>query len=328
MKVKVKKKATKKFYDYERDGITQGLLVMWMECRQKARWFLQGYSSKGTSMALTYGTIGHGVLERAYENFRVGRNDGAPSKRQMGKYLDEVEAQWKKENPRPSKYMLEDLETALAFAEVILPTYFEYWKEDFKKKNWQKIEGTFKERFVLPDGRVTFLRGKMDGMYKTKGMWLFESKFKSLINEGDIVDTLSLDLQVLLYIWALWKKYGVVPSGVLYNVVRRFGLKQKKTESLKQFAGRCAEDLKSRPEWYFYRFEVAITKGDLLEFEKELTDMIKEFCDWCDGIAGHYKNPHSCVGKYGRCWALDACSSGNMNSLTKRKVVFRELEDY
>ena len=325
IRVKLKMKS-KKFYDYRRDGITQGLLVMWMECRQKAKLFLDGYSRKGTSLALTYGSIGHGVLEHAYENFRKGKNTGAPSKRQLKKYLELVEKQWKLENPRVNKYALEDLQTSLAFAEVILPVYFEYWKEDFKKKDWQKIEGKFKVPLVLPDGRETFMRGMMDGMYKKGGMWLFETKFKSQINEGDIVDCLPFDIQVLLYIWALWKTYGKVPKGVLYNVVRRFGLKRKKTESLQQFANRCAEDLKARPEWYFYRFEVAITAEDMKEFEIELQGMIKEFMDWFDGESWHYKNPHSCVGKYGRCWCLEACSSKNFHLLNKRKTVFRELE--
>lgn len=327
MKKKVKLK-TSKFYDYSRDGLTQGLLAMWMECRQKAKWFLQGYSSKGTSMALTYGTIGHGVLEHAYENFRTGKNKGAPSKASLRKYLSITEAQWKRENPNPTKNMLQDLETSLAFAEVILPVYFSHWAEDFKKKNWQKIEGTFKIPFTLDDGRKTFLRGKMDGMYKTKGLWLFESKFKSLINEVDLLDTLSLDLQVNMYLYAIWKKYKTLPSGVLYNVIRRFGLHQRKGESLTQFAKRCAEDLEKRPDWYFYRYEVAITEQDLLTFEKDLHGMVKEFCDWWDGSASHYRNPVSCISKYGRCWALSACSERNLGGLVKRKAVFRELEDY
>lgn len=326
VKVKVKKKS-KKFYDYTRDGITQGLLITWMECREKARWFLKGYSSKYTSLALTYGSIGHGVLERAYENFRAGKCSGIPSTRQVRKYLGQTEKIWKLENPNPSKFMLQDLETSLAFAEVILPVYFEYWAEDFKKKNWQKIEGTFKVSYELNDGRKTFLRGMIDGMFKTRSMWLFESKFKSIINEADIIDTLPLDLQVMLYLWALLQKYKSTPAGVLYNIVRRFNLRQGKNETLKQFSKRCAQDVKSRPEWYFYRFEVAITKEDLARFDAELHEMVREFCDWCDGQTGHYKNPHSCITKYGRCWALEACSNGDMYKVRKRKVVFRELED-
>lgn len=326
IKLKMKKKSFA-FYDYERDGITQGLLAMWLECRQKARWFLQGYARKGTSLALTYGSVGHGVLEHAYENFRLGKNSGAPKKAQMKKYLSLVEKQWKLENIRPNKYAIQDLEISLTFADVILPVYFEYWAEDFKKKNWQKIEGKFKIPYVLKDGRKTFLRGMMDGAYKTVGLWLFESKFKSVINEVDIVDTLPLDLQVRIYLRALWKTNLKIPSGVLYNVVRRFGLRQKQDESLTKFAARCAEDLKKRPEHYFYRFEVAAVKKDMLEFEVELEAMIKDFCDWWDGVGGHYKNPGACIGKYGRCWALDACSSGNLYGLTKRKCVFRELED-
>ena len=111
MKIKLKKKV-KKFYDYTRDGTTQGLLGMWLECRQKARWFTQGYSSKGTSMALTYGSVGHGTLERGYENFRVGRISGIPSTQKINRYIREVEKQWRKENPKPSRLALQDLQTS------------------------------------------------------------------------------------------------------------------------------------------------------------------------------------------------------------------------
>lgn len=331
MKKKIKlKKKTKAFYDYSRDGVTQGLLAMWMECRQKARWFLQGYGSKFTSLALTYGTVGHGVLEQAYEHFRTGKNEGAPSKAKVRKYLGKVEKQWKLENPKPTKMMLQDLETSLAFAEVILPVYFKYWGSDFKKKKWKKIEGSFKIPITLPDGRKLFVRGKMDGMFRVKGLWLFESKFKSMLNENDIIDTLSLDLQVKLYLWAMWKLYGHIdiPSGVLYNIIRRFNLKQRQNENLLQFSKRCAEDLNSRPEWYFYRYEVATLKKDLEEFEQELVGMLTDFCDWWDGKTPHYRNPGSCIMKYGRCWGLTACVEKSPKSLNKRSVVFRELEDF
>lgn len=327
IKIILKKKKPIPFYDYERDGITQGMLGMWMQCREQARLFLQGYSKGGTTMGLTYGSVGHGVLEHAYENFRLGKNPGAPTDRQMSKYLIMTEKQWKLENPRPTRWALEDLEVALMFAKITLPVYFDYWKNDFKKKNWQKVEGRWKIPFILKDGRKVTLRGMMDGMFKTKGMWLFESKFLSRINEGDIIDTLPLNLQVRLYLRALWKTQNVVPSGVLYNVVRRIGLKQGKKETLKQFANRCAEDLKKRPEWYFYRFEVDNSKEDLLVFEEELHGMVQDFCDWYDGTGNHYKNSGSCIRVYGRCDYLDACSDHSTHNLIKRKVVFRELED-
>ena len=54
----------------------------------------------------------------------------------------------------------------------------------------------------------------------------------------------------------------------------------------------------------------------------------RQTTDWYDGKMGHYKNTNSCLNKYGRCWALNACSGGDTYSITpKRKVVFKELEE-
>jgi hypothetical protein len=167
----------------------------------------------------------------------------------------------------------------------------------------------------------------MDGVFERTGLWLFESKFKSMINEGDLLDTLSLDIQVMLYLWALSKKYDKTPSGVLYNVVRRPGLKISQKESMPQFAKRVEKDILKRPDWYFYRFEVAIDRQDLQRWEAEFMAMLTEFMDWCDGKAGHYKNTNSCITKYGRCWGLTPCAEGAFHTLAKRKTVFRELED-
>lgn len=315
------------FYNYTRDGITQSLLGTWLECRQKARYYLQGWTPKGTPLAITNGTIGHGVLQFAYDDYRVGKLKGVPSRQYVHKIITKVEDIWRVENPKPSKQMLQDAEMSALFASVILPIYFDYWKNDFKKLEWEKVEGAFKVPYKTEDGRKTFIRGKMDGVFKRKGLWLFESKFKGMINEGDIVDTLSLDLQVYVYLWVLRRLYKMIPSGVLYNVVRRPGLKLGKAESMIAFGKRVEKDVLKRPEWYFYRFEVATSRKDLDQWAEEFEGLIVDFLDWWDGKVAHYKNSNSCVSKYGRCWGLTPCVSQDYFNLTKRKMVFRELED-
>lgn len=317
--------AQKKFYSYERDGITQGLLGMWLECRQKAKYFLQGYSSKGTPLALTHGTIGHGVLQNVYEGYRTGKIKSIPTSKEVKAHTAAVEKLWLKENPRATKGMIEDLEMSLMFAETLMPIYFQHWKEDFKKYQWLKVESAFKIPYTTADGRKTFVRGKMDGAFKNNGNWLFESKFKSMINERDLIDTLGFDTQCMLYLWALMFGYRIEPQGVLYNVVRRPGLQIKKGEALVQFANRIKEDIEGRPEWYFYRFEIAIGKEDIKRWSTTLDGMIMEFMDWCDGQLPTYPSTGACVTKYGRCWGLTACAEGNFHTMEKRPSVFREL---
>jgi len=316
------------FYVPSRDGITQGLIGSWMECKQKARIFLQGYSSKYTSMALTYGTIGHAVLESVYQDIQSGALSLFPLPEDIKHYITHVEKLWRKENPRADKSALEYLEHSLLLAEATLPKYFEYWSKDLKKMKWLNLEQGFKIPFETRDGRKVFIRGKMDGVFEmNKKTWLFESKFKSQIVEANLVDTLSYDLQVLLYSWALYKLTGKVPAGVLYNIVRRSGMKQGAKETVGQYIERCKKDIEKRPEYYFLRLEISLTKGDIVMFEEELNDIVTDFLNWWEGKSGHYKNTGMCIGKYGQCRYLPICSANNYNACAKREKVFNELED-
>lgn len=310
-----------KFYDYTKDGITQGLLLMWMECRQKAQYFLQGLSSKYSTTALTHGTIGHAMLEKIY-----GKFPKQPTSQDIKKYSKEIENQWRKENPRAVPKAIQDLENGLLYAEILTPTYLQYWKKKDTFK-WLSLEQSFKIPITTHKGRKTFIRGKFDGVYEKSGRpWLFETKFKALIVEADLVDMLPNDIQIKLYTWAISRLYKKLPAGVLYNLVRRIGLEQKKSENLLQFMNRCKMDIVDRPEHYFKRFEVCFEREELSDFDIELREMIDDFIDWLEGKSGHYKNSGACLGKYGRCVYLNY-ENGDRQNYTKREKVFRELED-
>lgn len=317
----------KPFYSIENDGITQGLLYTWMECRQKARWHLLGWSAKGTSMALTYGTVVHAILENIYGDVQRGMN-GLPNSIGIQKYSAKIEKQWRKENPLADKKTLEYLETSLLIAEATMPVYFEYWERDIKELPWKRLEQEFKVPYILSDGRETILRGKLDGVFGKKDVWLFETKTKSYIQEADLVDMLPFELQVNMYMWVLKKLHKQTPKGLLYNMIRRVGLEQKKKETVQQYSARCVADMRKRPEHYFIRLEVSMGSQDFARFEMEMESMIKDFYDWWQGRVGHYKNPGACINKYGRCKYLTACAAGKITSqYEKRKQVFRELED-
>lgn len=322
----------KKFYDMERDGVTQSMLSMWLTCRMKARLYIQGWDPKYTSPSLIYGSIGHSALELAYLDIKAKKLSGPPSVALTRKYITETERRWMLENPKPNKESQQYLETSLALIDKTVPQYFEYWKDDFKKKEWVSLEEKFVTELKVPDGEGGFVvipvRGKKDGVFlSNKGLWLFETKFKSMINEDDIVETLAFETQVMLYLWSLWTEKKELPRGVLYNIVRRTSLRQGVNESLIKFAQRVAEDMKSRPDFYFIRMESAIIQDDLEMFKKELVKIVGDMYAWWKGIAPHYRNTYSCVGKYGRCSYLPVCGREDYSGLIKRKTMFKELQD-
>lgn len=329
LKKKITVPLTKAFYDVERDGLTQGLLQMWKDCRERARLFLQGWSKKEASMGLTYGSILHGVLEKGYKAISGGILKTIPNQKQVLVWIRMTEQEWERDNPRADKKAIEFKELACLIAEATIPFYFEYWRKDFKDFRWLALEKGFNLPYALPDGRKTLLRGKMDGVYRSPKLWLFETKTKSRINEGTLLDILPQDFQVLFYYSALHKIYKEIPAGVKYNIVRRIQLEQRKKESLREFAKRCVEDIQKRPEFYFIRYEIALDKQDMEKFEKELANQIWDFYYWLKNpLTCHYKNPGQCETKYGQCNMLSLCAVQRPHLYEKRKTVFRELEDF
>lgn len=319
----------KQFYNYRTDGVTQGLLLTWMSCRQKAKWFLEGWSSKRISSSLTYGTIIHAVLEIVYDQVRLGKLKNIPNEKMIKSWTKQIEKKWLQENIGANKYALEELETCLLIAESTLPAYFKHWwKDDFTKIKWKQLEQQFDIPYKLKDGRTTIIRGKKDGVYGEKIIKLFETKTKSMINLDELMDTLWFEFQVKLYLWAIHKTYKKIPGGVTYNIIRRSGLRSHSGESKVLFAKRIAEDINSRPEHYFMRLNVVVTPKEMKEFEEELEKILTDFLNWVEGKTGTYKNTSQCLGKYGSCSWLGLCSKEDYSEYRKRKKVFNELEDY
>lgn len=313
-------KRRKNLYNIKRDGITQSLILMFLTCREKAKLYLQGWERDSANQAITDGSVGHEILELAY------RRNKFPSVKRVRKYVSVVEKRWRKEKPNMKTIESDCLEYSLAMNEAILPVYFKHHKSDFKKIKWLGLEEEFQVPIILKDGRKIILRGKKDGKFNREGLWLFETKFKSLINTGDLVDTLPYETQVLFYLWAEYKQNKTIPQGVLYNIVRRTSLRMKKGESIKKFAKRVGLDAEARPGFYFIRLEVDISEKDLLAFGKEIEGLIKDYYDWTEKKVPHYKNTYACIGKYGRCEYIPACSRNEFDHLRKRKVPFNELQ--
>lgn len=317
-----------KFYDYVRDGVTQGLLSSFMTCRMKAKWFLDGWSSPKVSGALTYGTIIHGVLEQVYDLIRLKKLKELPDLKLIKKLVKDVELQWKKENPAANAEALDELDTCCLIAEATLPEYFKFWwKKDLKELEWRQLEQKFAIPYKTKDGRITIIRGKKDGVFGKKIIKLFETKTKSMVSVDDLIDTLWFELQVNLYLWAIKQTYKQVPEGVTYNIIRKTNIYMKKGESKLVYAKKVADDIKKRPKHYFIRLNVKITPQEMKEFEDNLEAMVVDFMNWCEGKSGTYRNTSACIGKYGRCSWLGLCSKKDFGAYKKRKTVFRELED-
>jgi hypothetical protein len=322
------------FYDPKRDGVTFSLLSTFLDCREKARLYLNGWTPQSSSMALTFGSIVHKIDEWVRDDIRSGTLKEVPSTDHINSLISKVESVWHKDNPRHGPRELEHLELSLLLVEGVLPKYFKYWYKDFSELKWELVEGMFKIPISLQDREEnkykTFIRGKIDGSFRLKkgGPWLFETKTKSRIDEEILSDILPYDMQANIYLSALKRLGKESPSGLLYNIIRRPSLRQRKSESIKSFADRVAEDVSLRPDWYFVRMEMSIDKEEIIRFEHELEDLITDFLMWWSGKSGHYKNTNHCQNKFGLCPFVGICLRNDKSGYFKRKTVFRELQEW
>lgn len=185
------------------------------------------------------------------------------------------------------------------------PIYVDYWKKHDKKSKRTPLlqEQSFQVPYIVPEGRVVYLRGKWDSVDQEgkNAIWLQENKSKGDINEQQLQRQLLFDLQTMIYLVALQaasSKLGIRRlsiQGVRYNVIRRplsggkgsiskkKGNKKEAPETDEQFYSRLAEVIKEQPEYFFMRWKVAVTQSDIDRF-------INEFLNPClENLADDYE---------------------------------------
>jgi len=320
-------------WDLHRDGITQGLLSGFMLCPEKVRLgSVEGLSQIRTGGALAFGSLVHDVLDQVYSHVmrKKNCNDWSTFTRSVLKIAlrEKEEADRKIVNEKGGADLeaLQMLEENFGMAEGILPGYLEKWQEDFSDVTWVALEQMF-DTHVEVNGKTYRIRGKRDGVYrskKSKQLWLFETKTKGRVDEDSIMDRLTFDLQVMLYLWSMWKDFGEVPGGVVYNIIRKPQLKQKKGESLSQFIDRIKTDTETRPEFYYMRYQSAITESDLVKWETEFMAILSQLVRWYEGEF-HYKNSSACSMGGVNCQYLSVCSRNDRSSFRVREIPYPEL---
>lgn len=307
-------------YSLEKHGVTQGLLSMFMRCREETALWMRGLEPLRTSQGLQFGTLAHIVLETIYGKKRAE----PPGREEVFNALETARTMYLKE--RGGRLSAEEegfIEINLAMLEAVMPHYFTYYKKDFVKVKWAELE----KKFVTPSPvEGVMMTGRRDGAYWVgKELWLRENKTKGRIEEDVLSDTLAFDFQNSFYTYALAKEYKVWPKGVLYDIIRRPGEKQKQGESLKSLRERVEERVKKEPEFYFVRYEVSIPKAEQDRFTRELHVIIQEFKKWVAGEMDTYRNTSSCIQRWGPCKFLPICANNEMGLYRKREFLFPEL---
>ena len=293
----------------EKHGVTQSLLNSFNKCKVLCYYKIRGVSAKRKKRdALDFGSLFHETVAVLY------RRSKAPSKKRVRKTVRLVAKQLE----------IKD-EKLIDMCKMLAVEYFLHWKGDFTKTDKRTTELEFSVK--LKDLNCP-IRGKVDAWFRIrKEEWMLETKTASRINWQELLELLGFKLQHLLYLWARWRLKRVAPFGVLYNVVRKPGLRRSDDETYADFLKRCREHIRKKPDHYFIRREIRIRKSELKAFEVELVKMVREFLRWHErGTKGTYRSSVACAGRFGMCEFAKLCATGSFEGYRVRDRFHQELD--
>jgi len=267
-----------------RGGLTQSLLGGFLVCRERFRLkVVEGLrEEEGFSYYLEFGNYIH----EAEDAHASGKNIN----RIMRNYADKLISRFPTDQAEILKWY--------RIAKLMHPLYLKYWKTHKESTNRKYIfaEEVFKIKYILPSGRMVYLRGKWDeGFTEGKGVWLQENKCKGDIDEQGLQATVDQDLQVMIYLITLSLSGKFDPKdvlGVLYNVFRRpfamyskHNIRQRQNETQDQYYKRFATLVDQNPGYFFMRWRARIFQTDLARFRKEILDpLLESLWDWWEWI--------------------------------------------
>jgi hypothetical protein len=301
-------------WDLYRDGVTCSFMTKFLTCKEQCRLhYAEGWRSIKSSKPIEFGNCIHWCLAEIFSN----GFDGA----QIPKVIKKYDKYWNTKVPNPTQFQLDQQNEVYKLSLPVLLGYFKKWPAE-DKKDWEMVEEVFDVEML-----GIRLRGRIDGAIKKgKGLYLFETKTKSRIDEETIVRMLPVDLQVMTYMTAIRKITGRTPKGVIYNLIRRPGLYQRKTESENEYYKRVHADVMSRIGHYYMQFIMRITAKELNHFEKHvLGPIIDNIKKWEDGGRQSYVNPVALLGQYGKCDLFDPLVDGNFSGHFQVDTPFTEL---
>lgn len=323
--IRKSKVATPRYhFDPLSQGISQSQIGTRMECEEKARLnTLLGWTPKGSSKPLIWGTTFHGMLEAGYKGLRATKTWPTQSV-----LITNSERELAEEYPNPVTSTKDIIEECFLETIPMIGPYRDRWASSDDKVKWLKVEDAF--RIPVAPG-IPPVKGKFDAVFEHPrfGVGLLETKTKSQIS-SNLTDYLPLDLQLAWYLTALAKE-GLKPKTVWYNIIRRPGLRRGKDESAKDFQARIVADVKLRPDHYFVRVPVTLEPKELQFANDRVKYLLDEYYRWYQRTDKNTRclgfNSGSCEGKYGTCAYLPICSNQDYSNHYIREHVSPELKD-
>lgn len=348
-------------YDLYRDGLTQGSIATFLDCRHQFYLkYVLGLSGGNRANTTAFGSAFHDILSLTQHRTTVDGKELAPMP------LDSAVRHHLKSLGTLAPAEHEEVTFMLAKIKRIIELYNSYYEKDQKKWRWIAREKAFNVPYesrtristvnVTPKFKefgdecfdyVVPIRGRYDGIYcdrndKANHNTLLETKTKGRIDELGIVSALPFDLQTQLYLFTAPKVIDKPVLRVNYDVIRTPQLRLNQGESKKQHLARMVADIEGRLPYYFMRFQVENRPGESDEWAStHLDKIIGQIVQWWESIKHDLRNPfkspyhfintRALFTVYGRCDLFNAITLGldkiAPNDVIRRDHIYPELVD-
>lgn len=170
------------------------------------------------------------------------------------------------------------------------------------------------------DHKPIYYEGDIDGLAQDQAgdWWILEHKLLAAQTIGgkdtsNFQQRLHIDRQNLGYMWlAKEKVLGKWPKGVIYNVVKKPTIRQKKGETLSQYADRVKDkyDKCGLSEGYFQRFPLLISGKHIKDWMDETSYLASTIFTRIGAGCKVWPKATSACHNYGACAYLQPCTTG------------------
>lgn len=300
----------------ERMVWTSSSLRLFRKCKRKFFWkYIMRLRPRVKAGSLIVGTAFHEALGEWY------RGRGSSMAAIAARHAKAAEDMAKSGVDFYDAEEYEKLSATIQTMVGMLTGYAEMYGND--RRLWQLDRDHVEVKFSVNCGDFDF-QGKVDVLTspRKKGgkPFIVEHKTASKISSS-FMERLPLDTQVRAYIFGgtdiQLNRGQSPPAEVLYDVVRKCGLKRKADEPIADFNNRISLDYQARPDFYFMRESLRFEKADILAFEHEMHATHREFLAILAGEYGDPRDPRSwgpndstCNEYFRTCENFQLCSVG------------------
>jgi len=270
----------------------------WKTCRRKF-WlqYGQGLSKREQPTYFVFGRIFHEEIERFYLKGRKCKESLL-----VKRVTKRIERELKSGEGLTPAYV-----DALWKMHATLCGMIRGYARTYKKKDRVYTVDATEWTFNVPvENTLWSYTGIVDlKATKKKKKYLWDHKTTSQMDSKSVLK-MSIDKQLMGYAYAEKITTGKAPDYVMYNIIKKPGIRLKKDESDDQFLARVEDEYLSDPNKYFHREVIKVSNDKIKEFEEDFRQVTADIEDTIKN-GRWYQDESRCL-EYGGCPFLELCT--------------------